>query len=135
MSKKPDPDIEEAKLLYLADIISIREDNERLKKKVYELDMKNSELTREIRILRNREKERKERRANRQAERSRKEVREVQKMQMIQEVPEVRDIQEMQTVPEVPKVQEVQTMQDERKIRGIVIDGVIHPAPPKRIEK
>lgn len=114
MSKKPNPDIEEAKLLYLADIISIREDNERLKKRVYELDMKNGELTREIRILRNREKERKERRANRRAERSRKEVREVS---------------------EVQDVQEVQTVQDEHKIRGIVIDGVIRPVFPKRIEK
>lgn len=114
MSKKPDPDIEEAKLLYLADIISIREDNERLKKRVNELDMKNWQLTKEINMLRNREKERKERRANRRAERSKKEVRDV---------------------PEVQDVQEVQTVQDERKIRGIVIDGVIHPAPPERIKK
>lgn len=132
MSKKPDSDIEEAKLLYLADIISIREENEWLKKKVNELDMKNWQLTKEINMLRNREKERKERRANRQAERSRKEVREVQ---TIQEVPEVRDIQEVQIVPEVSKVQEVQTIQDEYKIRGIVIDGVIRPAPPERIKK
>lgn len=120
MSKKPDSDIEEAKLLYLADIISIREENEWLKKKVNELDMKNWQLTKEINMLRNREKERKERRANRRAERSKKEVREVPK------VPEVQDVQE---------VKKVQTVQDEYKIRGIVIDGVIRPAPPERIKK
>ena len=109
MSKKPDSDIEEAKLLYLADIISIREDNERLKKRVNELDMKNWQLTKEINMLRNREKERKERRANRRDERSKKEVREVQKEQEIQ---------------------------GEYMIRGIIDDyGVIRPLPPKRIKK
>lgn len=112
MSKKPDPDIEEAKLLYLADIISIREDNERLKKRINELDMKNWQLTKEINILRKREKERKERLAARRTERSMKEVR------------------------EVPEVQEVQKVQEEYTIRGIIDDyGVIRPLPPKRNKK
>lgn len=84
MSRRPDPDIEEAKLLYLADIISIREDNERLKKRVKELDMKNYELTKEISILRKREKERKEHRAARRAERSKKEVQEVHELKKIE---------------------------------------------------
>ena len=109
MSRKPDPDIEEAKLLYLADIISIREDNERLKKRVNELDMKNWQLTKEINILRKREKERKERLAARRAERSMKEV---------------------------PEVREVQKVQEEYTIRGIIDDyGVIRPLPPKRNKK
>lgn len=84
MSKRPDPDIEEAKLLYLADIISIREDNERLKKRVNELDMKNWQLTKEISMLRKREKERKERLAARRAERSKKEVQEVHELKTIE---------------------------------------------------
>lgn len=118
MSRRPDPDIEEAKLLYLADIISIREDNERLKKRVNELDMKNYELSKEISMLRKREKERKERLAARRAERSKKEVQEVHELKTIEM--DDKPVPVIYPEPKRSPVKPIKPIQTIRPVRGPV---------------